>query len=230
MTHICVIKLFILGSDNGLSPGRRQAIIWTKAGILLIGSLGTNFSEILIEIRIFSFKKMGLKVSSAKWRPFCLGLNVSMVYCTQVPFPLSQGMLRQTLGCHWGLRGLVSGTIKGISAPGATQVLRYCYMGNMLSSINILWTRQNGRHFPGSIFKWIFLNENEWNSIKISLKIVPGGPFSYIPALLQVMAWCRIGNKPLSETMMVRVSMHICVTRPQWVNMLSSIHSRNEMP
>ena len=76
MTHICVSKLSILGSDNGLSPGRRQAIIWTNAGKLLIGPLGTNFSKILIEILTFSFKKMRLKVSSAKRRPFCLGLNV----------------------------------------------------------------------------------------------------------------------------------------------------------
>ena len=76
MTHICVGNLTIIGSDNGLSPGRRQAIIWTNAGILLIGPLGTNFSEILSEIITFSFKKMYLKVSSAKWRPFCLGLNV----------------------------------------------------------------------------------------------------------------------------------------------------------
>ena len=76
MTHICVDKLTIIGSDNGLSPERHQAIIWTNAGILLIGPLGTNFSEILIEILTFWFKKMRLKVSSAKWRPFCLGLNV----------------------------------------------------------------------------------------------------------------------------------------------------------
>ena len=76
MTHICVGNLIILGSDNGLSPGRRQAIIWTNAGILLIGPFGTNFSEILIGIQTFSFKKIHLKMSSAKWRPFCLGLNV----------------------------------------------------------------------------------------------------------------------------------------------------------
>ena len=69
-TYICVGKLTIIGSDNGLSPGRRQAIIWTIAGILLIGPLGTNFSEILIGIQTFSFKKMNLKMSSAKWRPF----------------------------------------------------------------------------------------------------------------------------------------------------------------
>ena len=75
VTHICVGKLIIFGSDNGLSPDRRQAIIWTNAGLLLIGHLGTNFSEILIEILTFSFKKMRLKVSSAKWRLFGLGLN-----------------------------------------------------------------------------------------------------------------------------------------------------------
>ena len=76
VTHICVGKLTIIGSDNSLSPERRQAIIWTNAGILLIEPLGTNFSEILIGIQIFSSKKMRLKMSSAKWRPFCLGLNV----------------------------------------------------------------------------------------------------------------------------------------------------------
>ena len=73
--HTCVSKLIIIGSDNGLSPGRCQAIIWTNAGILLFEPLGTNFSEILIEIHTFSFKKMHLKMSSGKWQPFCLGLN-----------------------------------------------------------------------------------------------------------------------------------------------------------
>ena len=76
VTHICVNKLTIMGSDKGLAPGRRQTIIWTNDGILLIRPLGTNFSEILVGIQIFSFKKMHLKMSSAKWRPFCLGLNV----------------------------------------------------------------------------------------------------------------------------------------------------------
>ena len=74
--HICVSKLTIIGSDNGLSPDRRQAIILTNAAILLIGPLGTSFSEILIEIHAFSIKKMHLKISSGKWGPFCLGLNV----------------------------------------------------------------------------------------------------------------------------------------------------------
>ena len=76
VTHICVSELTIIGSDNGLSPGRRQAIIWTNAGILLIRTLGINLNEILSEIHTFSFKKMYLKMSSGKRRPFCLGLNV----------------------------------------------------------------------------------------------------------------------------------------------------------
>ena len=75
VTHICVGKLATIGSDNGLSPGRRQAIIWTNDGILLIRTLGTNFSEILNEIHSFSFKKTHLKMSSAKWRLSRLGLN-----------------------------------------------------------------------------------------------------------------------------------------------------------
>ena len=82
VTHICIFKLIIIGSDNGLSPGRRQAIIWTNAGIYIIGPLGTNFSEIVNEILTFSFKEMQSKMWSGKWRPFCLGLNVLMVHNT----------------------------------------------------------------------------------------------------------------------------------------------------
>ena len=73
--HISICKLTIIGSDNGLSPGWRQAIIGTNAGILLIGPWGTNFSEMLIEIYIFSLMKMHLKLSSGNWRPFFLSLN-----------------------------------------------------------------------------------------------------------------------------------------------------------
>ena len=76
MTHICIGKLTIIGSDNGLSPGRHQAIICTNTGILLIRPLGTNFTEISIGIQTFSFKKIYLIMSPAKWRPFCLRLNV----------------------------------------------------------------------------------------------------------------------------------------------------------
>ena len=70
VTHICVSNLPIIGSDHDLPPNRRQDIIWTNAGILLIGPLGTNFSEIL----------MHSKVSSGKRRPSCLGFNVIIVH------------------------------------------------------------------------------------------------------------------------------------------------------
>ena len=84
--------------------------------------------------------------------------------------------------------------------------------------LNSLRPRQNGRLFADDIFKWIFLNENVWIPIKISLKFVPQGPISNIPALVQIMAWRRSGDKHLSGPMMVRLPTHICVTRPQWVN------------
>ena len=78
MTHICVSKLTIIGSDNGLSPGRHQAFIWTNAGILLIltwGQISVKSCAKFIYI-IYVYKKMHLKMSSAKWRQFCLGLNM----------------------------------------------------------------------------------------------------------------------------------------------------------
>ena len=94
--------------------------------------------------------------------------------------------------------------------------MRQCDL--MLQLFNTLRPRQNGRHFPDDIFKRIFLNENAWILLKISLKFVPKGPINNIPALVQIMAWRRLGDKPLSEAMMVNLSTHICVTRPQWVN------------
>ena len=84
-------------------------------------------------------------------------------------------------------------------------------------SLNTLRPRQNGRHFADDTFKRIFMNENVRISINISLKLVPKDLINNIPALVQIMAWRRPGDKPLSETMVVSVLTHICVTRPQWV-------------
>ena len=110
VTHICVGKLTIIGSDNGLSPGRRQAIIWTNAGILSIRPLGTKFSEILSEIQAFSFKKMHVNMSSAKRRPFCLGLNmlrrnigVHCEYDIWIKFILVETKSNQTIAFRWAL-------------------------------------------------------------------------------------------------------------------------------
>ena len=106
VTHICVGEQTIIVSDNGLLPGRRQAIICTNDGILLIGPYGTNFSEIGIEILTFSLMKMSLKVLSAKWQPFCLGLNVLMDSCdpfSHIPQGCSTGTAANVglLQCQW---------------------------------------------------------------------------------------------------------------------------------
>ena len=82
---------------------------------------------------------------------------------------------------------------------------------------NTLKPRQNGRHFADDIFKCIFLNENVWILLKISLKFVPKVPINKIPTLVQILAWRRPGDKPLSEPMLVILLTHICVTWPQWV-------------
>ena len=92
-----------------------------------------------------------------------------------------------------------------------------------VTSITTLRPRQDVRHFSDDIFKCIFLNDNAWIFIKISLKLVRYGPINNIPALVQIMAWRRPGGKPLSEPMMVRLSTHICVTRPQWVTMITTV-------
>ena len=95
VAHICVCKLTIIGSDNGFSPGRRQAIIWTNAGILFIAHFEANFCANLIQNCTFSFKKMHLKMSSGTWRPNCLGINVlrhlrarSFPFCLPCVYPL----------------------------------------------------------------------------------------------------------------------------------------------
>ena len=113
VTHICIGKLTITGSDNGLSPRRCQAIIWTNADILLIWPLGTMFSEIFIEIQPFSLKKMHLKMSSAKWRPFCVGLDVLR-------------LLEYRFACFFGCNVLM-----GVLSP-----LVLCYYCIILSSKN----------------------------------------------------------------------------------------------
>ena len=83
--------------------------------------------------------------------------------------------------------------------------------------VNTLRPRQNGRYFADDTFKRVFINKNVRISINISLKFVPKGLINNIPALVQIMAWRRPGDKPLSEPMLVSLSTHICVTRPQWV-------------
>ena len=161
LTHICVSKQTIIGSDNGLSPGRRQAIIWTNARILLIGNLGTNFSEILIENRIFSFKKMGLKVSSAK----CLKTYRCMPDIeNNIMHNFAIEPLYVILKCHWSLSTKCAqyflypyGQAKVCQNNlSNSAVVMLCNM----ALINSLRPRPNRRHFADDTFKRIFLNED----------------------------------------------------------------------
>ena len=121
------------------------------------------------------------------------GILVALVYNCN----LSNMIILQYMGCcNWGY-------------PSETH-------------LNTLRPRQNGRHFADDIFKCIFLNENVRIAIKISLKFVPKDPINNIPALVQIMAWRRPGDKPLSEPMRVSLLTHIYVTPPQWVKLKSS--------
>ena len=91
------------------------------------------------------------------------------------------------------------------------------YWVHVIEWLNTLRLRQNGRHFSDDIFKCMFLNENISVAITNSLAFVPKGPINNIAVLVLIMDWCCPGDKPLSEPMMVSLTIHICITRPQWV-------------
>ena len=95
--------------------------------------------------------------------------------------------------------------------------LYVCLQVVIRQDINTLRPKQNGRHFADGIFKCIFLNENVLILIKFSLKFVLNNPVNNIPALVQIMAWCWPGNRPLPDPIMLSSLAYICVTRPQWV-------------
>ena len=138
-------------------------------------------------------------------------------------------LIERFTGPTWGPHGSCPPHVGPMLAPwtllpGYTRYTHHCiYWRSSISrcradsTLNTLRPRQNGRHFADDIVKCIFLNENVWIPIKISLKFVPKGPINNIPALVQIMAWRRPGDKPLSESMMASLPTHICVTWPQWV-------------
>ena len=124
---------------------------------------------------------------------------------------------------HWPfVRGRLSRPVDFLHKGSVIGTSDVFFIVTLNKPFNTLRPRQNGRHFADDIFKCMFFNENVWISIKISLKFVPKGPINNIPALAQIMAWRRPGDKPLSEAMMVNLPTHICVSRPQWVNKHSS--------
>ena len=206
MTHICVVKLTIIGSDNGLSPGRRQAIIRTNAGILLIWPLGANFSELSIGIQTFSFKKMHLKMSSAKWRPFFLGSNVLSVAmpCHDVIILVgSTGVI----GCYIDFGPGTWSSARSICAGLGGHMLALESRQEVDAISGIYNSSPPGK--MAAVSQTIFSDAFFWKKmfsilIKISQKFLPKGPIDNNPALVYIIAWRRIGDKPLSEPMLKR--------------------------
>ena len=145
VTHICVSKITIIGSDNDLLPGRRQAILWTSAGILLMGPFGTNFSEILVAIHIVWFKKMHLKMSSGKLRPSCLGLSVLThwsliyIYCVYIFLSMAGLTLNMWGPSYLGLTRSISWLLMPwlLTSPGHQQPWYWlCRIGRFLSYLS----------------------------------------------------------------------------------------------
>ena len=185
--HLWVNKPNTIGSNNGLSSDRHQAIIWTSAKIIIdknwtvSNNLQWNLNRNLyILVKENAFENVG------KWRPFYIGLNVFIIAgccCWHQP------------PCTLSHRDAITTKKVLMALPGFRRAL------DQHRGVNTLRPRQDGRHFPDDIFKCIFLNENVLISIKISLKFVSKGPMNNIPALVQIMAWRRTGDKPLSEPM-----------------------------
>ena len=155
VTHICVSKLNSIGSNNGLSPGQRQAIIWTNTGIFSICTLGTNFSEILSKIHTFSVTKMHLKTSSVKWRQFCLRLNVLR----------HVSWVNSLLLSEYHFHGLVqkyymSSTLQGIDIWHFSKKSSNCQANRAKLPFNTLRLRQNGHHFLMHFLEWKWLNSD----------------------------------------------------------------------
>ena len=182
VTHICVGKLTIIGSDKSLSPDRRQAIIWTNAGILLIGPLGTNVSETLIKIHTFSFQKMHLKMSSGKWRPFCLGLNVLILSVKEAPGWIIE-CFRVIRLHHWVI-------LMWEDEPAVTRKLigcRHLPTSYEICLLNTLRPGRNNCHFGVLCFE-----------------VCLQGPFHNKLSLVRIMTWHQTGDKPLPKPMMAQ--------------------------
>ena len=236
MTHICVSYLAIIGSDNSLSPGRRQAIIRINDGILLIEPLGTNFSEILIKIYTFSFKKMHLKSrlrNNCKFVPASMCQDNNTTDHTKPMLTLIPDRWNKVpsiditpIKVAWQSCGLFLGFLWSQSWLGSTGTENIIHAEQVtLHNLNTLRPRLNGCHFPDNIFKCFLLNENVWIPIKILLKFVPKGPINNTPVLVQIMAWCLSGAEPLSE--LVKVSFP---TRPQWVKESADVTPNGARP
>ena len=150
-----------------------------------------------------------IEAANWTWRSSCISMRNSIVDIKQS---------KQV--CY--IQSWISYMDKIIQMRFQPYLLTFPYISGMTSwgwaSFNSLGPRQNCHHFAHDIFKCIFLNENILILLKMSLKFVPQVRINNISALIQIMAWRRPGDKPLSEPILISLLTHICVARPQWVN------------
>ena len=196
-----------IDSGNGLFP----TVTWTKVDLSSVSSCEETYQKNKIENCIFKIKYRSTRDQWVK-----VGCDDKKTwYHTSLIVPIDppgQCILRENI------YGLVqdcsnSSALALELLQSSTKPWIWC-----VGMCNTLRLRQVGCHFTDDILKCIFFNENIWISLKISLKFVPTVPINNILALVQIKAWYRPGNKPLSKPMMVSLLMHICITWPQWVN------------
>ena len=182
-----------------------------------------------ISIQTLSFNKMQLRILCATWHPFCSGLMASIlfrphgIHFVQASWhPFWSGLMASIMfrphGIHFvqaSWHPLCSGLMASILFR--PHVIHFVQASCHPFCSGLIELTHWGRDKMAAIFKCISLNGNVWISIKISPKFVPKGWIKNIPALVQILAWCRSVDKPLSAPMMVRLLTHICITLPQWV-------------
>ena len=175
----------------------------------------------LYKSRLLSFFPHGCSNALLEWKSLHLKFNHTEIY------PLSVVWLTISHHCFRWWFGAEQVTSHYLNQWWASLLGHICI--THLNVLNTLRQRQNGGHFADDNFKHILLNENMWISNTFSLKFVPKGPINNIPALVQIMACRRPGDKPLSEPVMVKLLTHICITRPQWVNNIVIIPQKATM-
>ena len=193
------VNWVIIGSGNGVSPVRRQAITWTQCWLIVNWTPGKKFQWNLNQNSTIFFQENSFEDVVCRMAAIC---------------PRGDELTDMSQGARECAATVLTLLFQNILAT--------VWKGQKVNTLRLI---QDGHHFPDDIFK-CFLNENVWIMIKISLKFVPKAPINNILTLVQVVAWCWPGDKPLSEPMLVSLLMHICGTLPQWVNSLSLSEAR----
>ena len=144
-------------------------------------------------------------MSSLKFHPFCLGLNVltifHVIHCMNCPWNVLFSPCALNVTLQWAALVFF---FKAFLVGGTRYFIILLSISIAHCSFNTLRLK-NGRYFSDDIFKCVFLNENIRISTKISLKFYPRNPIDNNSALVRLMAWCLVGHKPLPEPMITKL-------------------------